>query len=289
MSSPMIASCRPTCPMVLEEWEPGINLDCTPASSQGLTWTVLQLLRPPTPTCTGWGDAFLLYPSLLCGSPPPPQVPYHIPALLSPAPFSSLLSAGHSPDLLCEPSAKGVFPGRELFHFQFAPLHSQPPPQAASVSLLGKCSSSHPWGRCSPTLGQAPSPPPLLEDLRAPSPPTSCLSGLGPFLKVPQGRGSQEGGEGRASPPPALGASADCLAHPHPCCSFRNRMPFPLPCPQTKVAPRGQPGRRMLTAQPTPTTPSPGAHCWEVGGVSEQPPGPEACAILPSSNGLTSW
>ncbi|XP_022281650.1 uncharacterized protein LOC111098223 isoform X3 [Canis lupus familiaris] len=24
MSSPMIASCRPTCPMVLEEWEPGV-------------------------------------------------------------------------------------------------------------------------------------------------------------------------------------------------------------------------------------------------------------------------
>ncbi|XP_041623012.1 uncharacterized protein LOC121497432 isoform X2 [Vulpes lagopus] len=57
MSSPMIASCRPTCPMVLEEWEPGVpdTENVHPLSKETSGWPLRrsgQLLGTDSSPCT---------------------------------------------------------------------------------------------------------------------------------------------------------------------------------------------------------------------------------------------
>ncbi|XP_059256012.1 gametogenetin-binding protein 1-like isoform X2 [Mustela nigripes] len=315
MSSPMMASCRPTCPMVLEEWEPELNLDCTPASEA---------------TCTGWEDAFLLYLSELRKLSPqyPPSRPSSTtPHTCSPvpSPFSSLLGLGHSPDLLCEPSTEGVFPGRDCFTFSLHPFIPTPP-KAASISLLGKYTSSHPCRRCNSCNSTGPGTKHshclLSGRTGVPSPPSSCLWPGAIFKSAPGQEVSRRGGGEHSTPPltggrekkegrrqtlpsfsPACQQETDlCLAQPHPCCSFRKKMPFPLPWshaphPPANPAPPGQQDRRMLTAPPTPSTATQGGHSWGVGGgVRAVPrarglcrPGPTPALIQVAFISLTSW
>lgn len=182
-------------------------------------------------------------------------------------------SPGYSPNVLRETLTQGVFPGHELFHFQFAPLLFPPTPQLLP-SPRRECPSPHSWGGDSPHPGLGRTAPPPWEGLcTLPHPlplrpeaifesPQGLRRGGGGLdhqctqLSTPPLSGREQG-EGRASlyHTWVLVKIDLCLAHPHPGSSFRNKIPVPLPWSPNLGTP-GQQGQMMLTepAPPFPTT-----------------------------------
>lgn len=184
--------------------------------------------------------------------------------------FSSLPSPGYSPNVLREPLTRGVFPGHELFHFQFAPLLF-PSTSQLLPSPRRECPSPHSWGGDSPHPGLGRTAPPPWEGLCTLPHPLPLRPEA--IFESPQGRRRGGGGLDHrctqvSTPAPGTGRRQSlrlphlgarkidlCLAHPHPGSSFRNKIPVPLPW-SPNLGTSGQQGQRMLTepAPPFPTT-----------------------------------
>lgn len=131
------------------------------------------------------------------------------------------------PGLLCKPSAEGVFPGHELFHFQFAPLHF-PPPQSC-LHHPGRGPSSRPR-EAPPYPGPAP-----WEDqsVHPPRPPLPLRPGATFESSRKKGGDSPDHLCLPSSTQCHLGKTDLGLACTHPSSLLLNKVPFWLPwCPQ---------------------------------------------------------
>lgn len=218
-------------------------------------------------------------------------------------------SPGCSSNLRCEPLTQGVFPGHELFHFQFAPILFPPIPQLLP-SPRRECPSPQPWGGDSPHPGPGRAAPPPWEGLCTLSHPLPLRPGAifesAPRTEKGWGRGwgraglpacsalhpSTQGRDKEKADPPSNNWADICLAHTHPGSAFRKKIPVPLPWPPKPGTP-GQKSLRMLTESATPFPTNPGLTAGEQMASQNSPrtqrPIPTRAYPCPHPSFLTSW